>query len=84
MPPERTRNAEIEEAGGGSSMLTVQEAAALMRVGRDTAYSLVAERRIPSVRLGRQIRIPRAALLDHLARAAKEHCEVSPDLRGRH
>lgn len=74
MPPERTRNAEIEEERG-PSMLTVQEAAALMRVGRDTAYSLVAERRIPSVRLGRQIRIPRTALLAHLAREANEHCE---------
>ena len=30
-------------------MLTVQAAAALMRVGREPAYSLVAERRIPSV-----------------------------------
>lgn len=60
-------------------MLTVQEAAALMRVGRDTAYSLVAKRRIPSVRLGKQIRIPRMALLAHLAREANEHCEASLD-----
>jgi hypothetical protein len=31
-----------------------------MRIGRDTAYALVAEGRIPSVRLSRHIRIPRA------------------------
>jgi excisionase family DNA binding protein len=51
-------------------LLTVREAAALMRIGRDTAYSLVAEGRIPSIRLGRQIRIPRAALVAHLEREA--------------
>jgi excisionase family DNA binding protein len=33
-------------------LLTVKEAARLMRIGRDTAYALVAEGRIPSVRLG--------------------------------
>lgn len=51
-------------------LLTVREAGALMRVGRDTAYALVAEGRIPSIRLGRQIRIPRGALLAHLEREA--------------
>ncbi len=51
-------------------LLTVREAAALMRVGRDTAYALVAEGRIPSIRLGRQIRIPRGALVTHLEREA--------------
>jgi excisionase family DNA binding protein len=51
-------------------LLTVREAAALMRIGRDTAYSLVAEGRIPSIRLGRQIRIPRAALIAHLEQEA--------------
>lgn len=34
-------------------MLTVKEAAALMRIGRDTTYALVAQRRIPSVKLGK-------------------------------
>lgn len=42
-------------------ILTVREAATLMHIGRDTAYALVAEGRIPSVRLGRHIRIPRKA-----------------------
>jgi excisionase family DNA binding protein len=73
-PGEGTMKIEIEREPG-PEMMTVQEAAALMRVGRDTAYSLVAERRIPSLRLGRQIRIPRQALLDHLAKTAIEHCD---------
>jgi excisionase family DNA binding protein len=51
-------------------LLTVREAAMLMRIGRDTAYALVAEGRIPSVRLGRHIRIPRASLIAHLEREA--------------
>lgn len=51
-------------------LLTVKEAAALMRIGRDTTYPLVAEGRIPSVKLGKQIRIPRAALLAHLEKEA--------------
>ncbi len=43
-------------------MLTVAEAATLLRIGRNLAYQLVARGEIPSVRLGRLIRIPRPAL----------------------
>lgn len=43
-------------------MLTVTEAAALLRIGRNLAYQLVADGEIPSVRLGRLIRIPRSTL----------------------
>jgi excisionase family DNA binding protein len=79
VPAEDTWETELE-GKRGLEMMTVREAAALMRVGRDTAYSLVAERRIPSLRLGRQIRIPRRALLEHLAKTAMEQCE-SPSTR---
>ncbi|MDQ3913914.1 MAG: helix-turn-helix domain-containing protein [Actinomycetota bacterium] len=54
----------------GPLLLTVKEAAALMRVGRDTTYSLVAQRRIPCIKLGKQIRIPRKALTAHLEKEA--------------
>jgi excisionase family DNA binding protein len=53
-------------------LLTVKEAAALMRIGRDTTYGLVAQRRIPCVKLGKQIRIPRAALIAHLEKEASQ------------
>ena len=53
-------------------LLTVKEAAALMRIGRDTTYALVAQRRIPCVKLGKQIRIPRKALIAHLEREAMQ------------
>ena len=59
-------------------LLTVREAAKLMRIGRDMAYALVAEGKIPSVRLGRHIRIPRASLIAHLrAEAERSRGEAS-------
>lgn len=51
-------------------LLTVKEAAALMRIGRDTTYALAAQRRIPCVKLGKQIRVPRKALIAHLEKEA--------------
>lgn len=51
--------------------LTVEEAAALLRIGRTSAYALAREwretggqRGLPVVELGRQLRVPRAALED--------------------
>ena len=43
-------------------LLTVVEAARMLRISRNLAYGLVAEHQIPFVRLGRVIRVPRAAL----------------------
>ncbi|MCY4639491.1 MAG: helix-turn-helix domain-containing protein [Chloroflexi bacterium] len=43
-------------------LLTVREAAAFLRISRNLAYELVARGEIPAVRLGRVIRVPRAAL----------------------
>ncbi len=43
-------------------LLTVPEAAKLLRISRNLAYELVARGEIPSVRLGRVIRVPRTAL----------------------
>ena len=48
--------------------LTVEEAGQILRVGRNTAYELVRGGKLPSVRVGKQIRIPRQALLDYLSR----------------
>lgn len=44
------------------SVLTVPEAARLLRIGRNLAYQLVGRGEIPSRRLGRRIVIPRAEL----------------------
>lgn len=47
-------------------VLTVPEAAAVLRIGRAAAYQGVREGTIPSLRLGRSIRVPRAKLLELL------------------
>jgi excisionase family DNA binding protein len=46
--------------------LTVGEVARIARISRRHAYALVESGQIPSVRLGRAIRIPRAKLLELL------------------
>lgn len=42
--------------------LTVEQAAAVLGIGRNTTYDMVRSGRIESIRLGRQIRIPKSAL----------------------
>ncbi len=44
--------------------LTVPQAAIILGIGRNTAYDMVRSGRIKSVRLGRQIRISKAALIE--------------------
>ncbi len=58
--------------GNGSEalILTVQEAAELLRISRNLAYDLVAQGSLPHIRLGRVIRIPRHGLEVWLAREA--------------
>ncbi len=43
-------------------LLTVDEAAEVLRIGRNGAYAAVANGSLPSVRIGRTIRVPRDAL----------------------
>lgn len=45
-----------------SEFLTVAELGVRLRVSRTTAYQLVRQRQVPSIRLGGTIRIPTAAL----------------------
>ena len=45
-----------------TQLLTVPETARLLRISRNLAYELVARGELPSVRLGRAIRIPRDEL----------------------
>jgi excisionase family DNA binding protein len=46
--------------------LTVREFAAELRISPRTAYELAREGRIPVVRIGSQLRVPRGALADWL------------------
>lgn len=58
-----------EHESGPPDLLTVEEAASVLRIGRTAAYRLVREylssngaTGIPAVRYGKQIRVPRALL----------------------
>jgi excisionase family DNA binding protein len=51
-------------------LLTVLEAARLLRVSRNLAYELVAQGRLPHIRLGRRVLVPRHGLEQWIAREA--------------
>ena len=47
-------------------ILRVEDLMSILGIGRNTAYELIRSGQIRSVRIGRQIRIPREALLEFL------------------
>ena len=49
------------------AVLDVEDIATLLRVGRNTVYSLVAKNQIPHRRLGKQIRFSRTAVMSWLS-----------------
>lgn len=51
-----------------SLTLTVDETAKLLRIGRNTAYQLANEGKLPVVRLGKRILVSRKGLDELLAR----------------
>lgn len=46
------------------AFLTVDEAAAILRLGRTAAYEAATRGELPTVRFGRRLRVPRGALLE--------------------
>ena len=46
--------------------LQVEDLMPILGIGRNTAYELIRSGQIRSVRIGRQIRVPREALLEFL------------------
>lgn len=48
-------------------LLTPDEAAQVLRIPRSTVYDLAARGEIPRVKLGRTVRIPKAALIERLS-----------------
>ena len=55
---------------GGTLMISVEEAARLLGISRNLAYDLVRQGRLPHVRLGRRILVPRFGLEQWLAQEA--------------
>ena len=45
-------------------LLTVEDLMPILGIGRNTAYELVRTDQIFSIRIGRQLRIPKQALID--------------------
>jgi excisionase family DNA binding protein len=76
-PPARpsSSTAPLDLAGSSTTLaalpevLTVREAAAILRVGRNQLYQAVGRGELGAVRIGRSIRIPKHALVDLLAAA---------------
>jgi excisionase family DNA binding protein len=57
-------------ANDGALLLTVEQAAELLQISKGLAYDLCREGKLPHVRLGRVIRVPRFALEQWIAREA--------------
>ena len=47
--------------------LRVEDLMPMLNIGRNTAYELVRSGKIRSIRIGRQLRIPKDAIQDYLA-----------------
>lgn len=58
--------------GNDSLVLTPIETAKLLRIGRGTTYEQIRCGTIPSIRIGRKILIPRAALMRMLETARND------------
>jgi excisionase family DNA binding protein len=54
-----------------SPVLTIQEAGALLRVSRASAYEAARRGDIPTIRIGRRLLVPRARLMAMLGATAK-------------
>ncbi len=46
--------------------LRVEDLMPILGIGRNTAYGLVRSGKIRSIRIGRQLRIPKSALIEYL------------------
>jgi excisionase family DNA binding protein len=60
-------------------LLTVREAARLMKLSKSQTYALCQRRAIPTIRLGRSVRIPREELEAWLRRQVRSAEEVGDD-----
>ena len=60
-------NSPIVNAEDLPLVLTVAEVAKILGVGKNTAYDFIRSGAIKSVRVGRQIRVPKSAFLEFLS-----------------
>ncbi len=65
----------VEKKGyitGYPMMLTVREVGKILRTGKNTTYDLISSGEIPSIKIGRQIRIYSKNLLLYLEKTAPD------------
>jgi len=46
------------------TLLTMDEVKKILRIGTNKAYEMVAQKKIPSIKIGNKIRVPRKALME--------------------
>jgi excisionase family DNA binding protein len=63
-------------------VMSVTEAAEVLGISRGLAYELARTRRLPSVRLGRRLVVPRAALLSWLEESSGYQAVAPADKGG--
>ena len=56
-----------------NDVITVSELAKMLKIGRNTAYELVRCGTIRSIRVGRQIRLPKDAVIEYIANYRQSH-----------
>ena len=55
-----------------ATLLTMDEVKKILKVGTNKVYELVAQKRIPSIKLGKSIRVPKKALLEWIEKETVE------------
>ena len=64
-----------ESVGIGRELLTAEEAAQILGIGRTKAFAMMAARELPVVRIGRLTRVPREGLASWI----RDHTVVTSD-----
>lgn len=62
----------LTPSSDSSLVLTPAETARLLRIGRATVYEQIRQGAIPSIKMGRKILVPRAALMRRLELAGEK------------
>lgn len=57
-----------------TDVITVKELSRILRIGINGTYDLVRTGKIKSIRVGRQFRIPRKAVLEYLGQSDADNC----------
>jgi excisionase family DNA binding protein len=68
----------VSAASGEDDVLTVEEAAKLLRVGRNALYDAIGRGEVPHLRVGKLIRLSRAAVMRSLTSCGQQLAKKGP------